>query len=80
MNFVHSVLQELGRHNYVTPTSYLELITCFKTLLEAKRTQVNSRALALARVHLCRHLRFGRLVDQAIKHRNTKLYNHLTNQ
>jgi len=28
---------ELNRHNYVTPTSYLELISTFKTLLENKR-------------------------------------------
>ena len=28
---------ELKRHNYVTPTSYLELINTFKTLLNKKR-------------------------------------------
>lgn len=28
---------ELDRHNYVTPTSYLELIRTFKTLLDVKR-------------------------------------------
>lgn len=28
----------LSRHNYVTPTSYLELIHTFKTLLDKKRT------------------------------------------
>ncbi len=33
-------LQELRRHYYVTPTSYLELITTFKTLLKEKRTEV----------------------------------------
>ncbi|XP_064167524.1 dynein axonemal heavy chain 7 [Anguilla rostrata] len=33
-------LSELQRHNYVTPTSYLELISTFKTLLEKKRTEV----------------------------------------
>ncbi|XP_068804373.1 dynein axonemal heavy chain 7 isoform X1 [Struthio camelus] len=31
---------ELQRHNYVTPTSYLELISTFKILLEKKRTEV----------------------------------------
>ncbi|XP_066544073.1 dynein axonemal heavy chain 7 isoform X2 [Amia ocellicauda] len=31
---------ELQRHNYVTPTSYLELISTFKTLLERRRTEV----------------------------------------
>ena len=31
-------LLELERHNYVTPTSYLELINTFKTLLDKKRT------------------------------------------
>ena len=30
-------LSELQRHNYVTPTSYLELISTFRTLLENKR-------------------------------------------
>ncbi|VEL37622.1 unnamed protein product, partial [Protopolystoma xenopodis] len=33
---------EVGRYNYVTPTSYLELITTFMTLLEKKRTEVLS--------------------------------------
>ncbi|KAI4817446.1 hypothetical protein KUCAC02_010847 [Chaenocephalus aceratus] len=32
----------LRRHNYVTPTSYLELILTFKTLLNAKRNEVNT--------------------------------------
>eukprot|EP00798_Chlamydomonas_sp_ICE-L_P012762 gene12762-16013_t len=32
-------LQELGRFNYVTPTSYLELISAFKTLLDSKRSE-----------------------------------------
>ncbi|XP_030830748.1 dynein heavy chain 7, axonemal isoform X1 [Strongylocentrotus purpuratus] len=31
---------ELERHNYVTPTSYLELINTFKTLLNKKRMEV----------------------------------------
>ncbi|XP_027721801.1 dynein heavy chain 7, axonemal [Vombatus ursinus] len=31
---------ELQRHNYVTPTSYLELISTFKTLLKKKRSEV----------------------------------------
>ncbi|XP_041374659.1 dynein heavy chain 7, axonemal-like isoform X2 [Gigantopelta aegis] len=33
-------LLELERHNYVTPTSYLELINTFKTLLFKKRGEV----------------------------------------
>ena len=32
--------EELGRHNYVTPTSYLELISSFKALLASKRGEV----------------------------------------
>ncbi|XP_052780138.1 dynein axonemal heavy chain 12-like isoform X1 [Mya arenaria] len=32
-------LIELGRHNYVTPTSYLELINAFKTLLGSKQDE-----------------------------------------
>ncbi|XP_073402803.1 dynein axonemal heavy chain 7 [Dendrobates tinctorius] len=31
---------ELQRYNYVTPTSYLELISTFKTLLQKKRSEV----------------------------------------
>ena len=30
-------LNELKRHNYVTPTSYLELINTFKVLLQKKQ-------------------------------------------
>ena len=33
-------LTEMGRHNYVTPTSYLELIASFKKLLNEKRETV----------------------------------------
>ncbi|XP_069795725.1 dynein axonemal heavy chain 12 isoform X2 [Narcine bancroftii] len=33
-------LQELNRHNYVTPTSYLELIAAFRQLLTKKRDAV----------------------------------------
>ena len=32
---------ELKRHNYVTPTSYLELISTYKTLLSKKQEYVN---------------------------------------
>lgn len=33
-------LQELGRHNYVTATSYLELIASFRQLLTKRRQAV----------------------------------------
>ncbi|XP_078517697.1 dynein axonemal heavy chain 12 [Lissotriton helveticus] len=33
-------LEELGRHNYVTPTSYLELIAAFRQLLNQQRDTV----------------------------------------
>ncbi|XP_046897139.1 dynein axonemal heavy chain 12 [Hypomesus transpacificus] len=36
----HKFLSELGRHNYVTPTSYLELIAAFRQLLTKKRDTV----------------------------------------
>ncbi|CAD7701708.1 unnamed protein product [Ostreobium quekettii] len=32
-------LADLGRHNYVTPTSYLELISMFQSLLQTKREE-----------------------------------------
>eukprot|EP00899_Mesostigma_viride_P020786 jgi/Mesvir1/28709/Mv19680-RA.1 len=33
---------ETGRHNYVTPTSYLELISTYQTLLQSKRKEVQT--------------------------------------
>ncbi len=33
-------MQELKRHYYVTPTSYLELITTFSNLLKENRSKV----------------------------------------
>ncbi|XP_053363484.1 dynein axonemal heavy chain 7-like [Clarias gariepinus] len=40
INLSSRFLIELQRHNYVTPTSYLELISTFKVLLKAKRAEV----------------------------------------
>ena len=37
INLSTSFYNELQRYNYVTPTSYLELISTFKLLLEKKR-------------------------------------------
>ncbi|PSN56752.1 Dynein heavy chain 7 [Blattella germanica] len=39
-NLSEEFLMRLGRHNYVTPTSYLELINTFKDLLGKKRGEV----------------------------------------
>jgi hypothetical protein len=39
---VHLNRLEAGRINYVTPTSYLELITAFTTLLASKRAEVGA--------------------------------------
>lgn len=38
INLSASFLSELQRYNYVTPTSYLELISMFKHLLQRKRS------------------------------------------
>lgn len=35
-------LVQLSRHNYVTPTSYLELILTFKDLLRTKRNEIQT--------------------------------------
>ncbi|XP_046303228.1 dynein axonemal heavy chain 7 isoform X2 [Marmota monax] len=40
VNLSTSFYDELQRYNYVTPTSYLELISTFKLLLEKKRSEV----------------------------------------
>lgn len=37
-----SYYSTLRRHNYVTPTSYLEMILTFKTLLISKRQEVDT--------------------------------------
>ena len=36
-------LKEMNRFNYVTPTSYLELISTFKSLLNVKKTEVGTQ-------------------------------------
>ncbi|XP_034748215.1 dynein heavy chain 3, axonemal isoform X1 [Etheostoma cragini] len=41
-NMSERYFSRLRRHNYVTPTSYLELILTFKTLLNAKRNEVDT--------------------------------------
>jgi dynein heavy chain, axonemal len=40
VNLSKKYLQEMQRHYYVTPTSYLELINTFKSLLNKQRTEV----------------------------------------
>ncbi|KAL4685743.1 hypothetical protein H8959_001340, partial [Pygathrix nigripes] len=40
INLSKSFFVELQRYNYVTPTSYLELISTFKLLLEKRRSEV----------------------------------------
>ncbi|XP_058156420.1 dynein axonemal heavy chain 7 [Dasypus novemcinctus] len=40
INLSESFYIELQRYNYVTPTSYLELLSTFKLLLEKKRSEV----------------------------------------
>ena len=39
-------LAEMGRHFYVTPTSYLELINTFKSLLKDERARSTERRRA----------------------------------
>ena len=45
--------REAGRINYVTPTSYLELITAFTTLLASKRAEVRDMGGGQGRHELC---------------------------
>jgi len=40
LNYSDRFRNEAGRYNYVTPTSYLELISSFKKLLSQKREEV----------------------------------------
>jgi dynein heavy chain len=41
-NLADDFLRETGRTYYLTPTSYLELITMFTTLLGAKRSETEA--------------------------------------
>lgn len=42
---IHSfVAQELDRHNYVTPTSYLELLSSYGDLLGLKKRELQAAA------------------------------------
>lgn len=34
-------LEKTGRHCYVTPTGYLELLTCYTTLMSKRRAEVS---------------------------------------
>lgn len=34
---------ELSRHNYVTPTSYLELLGLFSTMIKQKKTELSTQ-------------------------------------
>ena len=38
----HKFLDELSRHNYVTPTSYLELLSIFSKLIGLKKTELTN--------------------------------------
>lgn len=35
-------LQELSRHNYVTPTSYLQLLSSYTTLMNKKKEELGT--------------------------------------
>ena len=45
--------QELNRHNYVTPTCYLELISSYGDLLEKKRNELNLGIIRLSTGTYC---------------------------
>ncbi|KAK9398328.1 dynein heavy chain 2 axonemal [Crotalus adamanteus] len=42
--YSHKMLLELRRHNYVTPTNYLELVSGYKKLLAEKRKELSDQA------------------------------------
>ncbi|KAJ3222973.1 Dynein heavy chain 7, axonemal [Clydaea vesicula] len=41
INLSEKYLSVLSRHNYVTPTSYLELLQAYKSLLQSKREEIS---------------------------------------
>jgi dynein heavy chain len=68
-------LNELGRHNYVTPTSYLELINSFKNLLQNKQDEI-SKAKRRYVVIISTNL----FIQMAIKYFQSQLKFSLVNQ
>ncbi|CAF0750041.1 unnamed protein product [Didymodactylos carnosus] len=64
-------LSELSRYNYVTPTSYLELILTFKDLLRIKRTEVQS--LKDNYLNGLKQLDYARVAIDAMKKELTEL-------
>jgi hypothetical protein len=56
-------LAEAGRHTYVTPTSYLELLAAFRSLQEAKRAENARLRKRCAAVAGCRHQNIPRRVS-----------------
>ena len=46
-NFSKRMLEELKRHNYVTPTNYLELVSGYKVLLKEKREEIGGQVKKL---------------------------------
>merc|ERR1712100_691631 len=47
IEFSENMLQSLKRHNYITPTHFLELVTGYRSLLEGKRQTVLAQASKL---------------------------------
>ena len=47
MDMSKQMLFEMKRHNYVTPTNYLELVSGYKGLLDGKRKELGDSALKL---------------------------------
>lgn len=45
--FSNRMLEELRRHNYVTPTNYLELVSGYKILLNEKRDEIGTQVKKL---------------------------------
>ena len=45
--FSKRMLEELKRHNYVTPTNYLELVSGYKVLLNEKRAEIGGQVKKL---------------------------------
>ncbi|XP_069805044.1 dynein axonemal heavy chain 2 isoform X1 [Dendropsophus ebraccatus] len=46
-DYSHKMKQELKRQNYITPTSYLEVVSRYKRLLNEKRTELGEKATKL---------------------------------
>lgn len=68
-------LAALRRYNYVTPTSYLEVLSTYRNVLNMKRLEVGTLKNRLQVMHVGGTLRCGRILHVAVHEKQNRAYN-----